>query len=500
MHFRYLFFVLVFLTLRFGLIHAQVKNSLKSIRSDFEVGGGFTSNKQTPFWLRTNQYGIIPLQSPFFTMRAGLRRDYNLHLDSTAKKKKKFDWGMGINGILNLAPPSDKRTEILWPEVYGKIKLGAFELYAGKRRELIGLGDSTLSSGFMAWSGNALPFPKIQFQTIDFIPLKFIKSIFSFKASYAHGWFTVPYIQGAYLHQKTVYMRFGKPHWRVQFYAGLNHQVQWGGHADYLIGSPVAENGQLPSSFRDYLSLVTGRYPDDYSNDRYNSFDGANRIGNHLGSYDFALTWRNAQYNILLYHQHPYEDASGLAFQNFPDGLTGIRLQRYTQNSIAKFRLKRLVLEYLNTTDQSGEDYDIASQYQGGDSYFNHGQYAEGWSYFRHTIGTPFIAPYSTLKEGLNTPLNNYFFPNNRVKMGYLGSEWTLFNNVTLLTRCSFSQNLGAYGQPYLSPYNQFSFLLSAHFHVPQWAGVSVNSSLSLDQGQLFPNTMGGYIGLKKEW
>ena len=479
----------------------QVKKPLNDLKYDIELGGAFAGNRQTPFWLRTNQYGIVPLESNFYTLRAGINRDYVANSDSATAKKRRFDWGVTANSVFNFIPSrTDKNKELLWPEVYAKLKFGAFELYGGKRRELVGLGDSTLSSGFTAWSGNAMPFPKIQFQTIDFVPLKFIKSILSFKAGYAHGWFTVPYIQGAYLHQKYLYARFGKPHWRVRFYAGLNHQVQWGGKADYLIGSPVAENGQLPATFRDYVSLVTGRYPDDYSNDRFNSFDGANRIGNHLGSYDFALEWNDSKRTILFYHQHPYEDASGLAFQNFPDGLTGLRILRKTSASTTSFQLKRLVIEFLQTTDQSGGTYVTLAQYQGIDSYFNHGQYKEGWSYFGNTIGTPFIAPRTTLQTGILTPSNTNFFPNNRVLMGYLGSEWTVFKKISLLSRSSFSRNLGIYGDEFSPPLNQLSFLLSASVPIPRWTGCSVKGSVALDQGQLLPGSMGGFISLKKTW
>lgn len=496
---RYLLGFLAFLLL--NAAQAQLKKPFNTLNYDIELGGAFAGNRQTPFWLRTNQYGIVPLESNFYTLRAGISRDYVHKSDSATAKKRRFDWGFIANSVFNVIPSRTEKTkELLWPEVYAKVKLGAFELYGGKRRELFGFGDSTLSSGFMAWSGNAMPFPKIQFQTIDFVPLKFIKSILSFKAGYAHGWFTVPYIQGAYLHQKYLYARFGKPHWRVQFYAGLNHQVQWGGKADYLVGSPVAENGQLPANFRDYVSLVTGRYPDDYSNDRYNSFDGANRIGNHLGSYDFALEWNDTKRTILFYHQHPYEDASGLAFQNFPDGLTGLRLLRKSISAKNTLQLQRLVMEFLQTTDQSGATFVTLARYQGGDSYFNHGQYKEGWSYFGNTIGTPFIAPRTTLQAGVIPPSNINFFPNNRVLMGYIGSEWTVFTKINLVSRSSFSRNFGVYGEAFSPPVNQFSCLLSASVPIPQWPGFSVKTSVALDQGQLFPASMGGFISLKKTW
>ncbi|MFN8343374.1 MAG: capsule assembly Wzi family protein [Spirosomataceae bacterium] len=483
-----------------SLSKAQLSKTLNTLKYETEAGGALATSRQTPFWLRTNQYGTVPLQSSFLTLSAGIRREYG-GLADTTRKKRMVDWGFGANGVFNAVPSQNTKTaELLWPEVYGKIKLGPFEIYGGKRRELYGFGDSTLSSGFMAWSGNAMPFPKIQWQTIGFVPLKFLKSILSFNAGYAHGWFTVPYIQRAYLHQKHLYIRFGKPHWSVRFYAGLNHQVQWGGKADYLIGSPVAENGQLPTAFRDYLSLVTGRYPDDYSNDRYNSFDGANRIGNHLGSYDFALEWKDKQRNLLFYHQHPYEDASGLAFENFPDGLTGLRLLRLPAGSAAPLQLRRLVMEYLQTTDQSGEIFITLARYQGNDSYFNHGQYKEGWSYDGRTIGTPFIAPVNDFQPGTVPAGNKNYFPNNRVLMWYLGSEWTLFRKITLLSRSSFSRNFGLYGQAFSPPLRQFSCLLSAKIPISRWAGCSVKGNFALDQGKLFPASFGSFISLQKIW
>lgn len=458
-----------------------------------ELGGGTATSSQTPFWLRTNQYGIIPLESTFGTARAGISRQYRT--DTT--RKSIFDWEFGVHGVFNVTQNNYK---VWWPDLYLKVKLGPFELSGGNRRELFGLGDSTMTSGFVAWSGNAMPFPKIQLQTIDYVPLKFLKSILAFKASYAHGWFTVPYIQGAYLHQKTIYLRFGKPHWSVRFYAGLNHQVQWGGKADYLKGTLLAQNGQLPSTFRDYISLITGRYPDDLSNDRYTVFDGTNRIGNHLGSYDFALEWQQKSYRFLLYHQHIYEDASGLAFQNFPDGLTGLSISKKNQSKQKALSINKLTIEYLSTINQSGAVFDPSAQYQGTDNYFNHGQYIEGWSYLKHALGTPFIAPGSTLKTEVQERFKGFFFPNNQLKVWYVGSTWALGNNINIITRSSFSRNFGSFSYLYTPALQQFSHLLSAQIILPKIKGLTLSSSAALDHGALFPHAFGGYVGVKKRW
>ena len=93
------------------------------------------------------------------------------------------------------------------------------------------------------------------------------------------------------LHQKTLYGRFGKPHWRVKLYGGINHQVMWGGNSERLPGS-VIKNNQLPNHFTDYIDVVTAvtlGNRTDVDTNRISTFDRENRIGNHLGTVDLAI-------------------------------------------------------------------------------------------------------------------------------------------------------------------------------------------------------------------
>ena len=492
-----LLYLLIFIFLGTGApLCAQLYKPFNQFSYDLEAGAAFATETQTPFWLRSNQYGMVPQTNPFVTLRVNPHRDYRT--DST--RRSAFDWAAGAFFVVNRTfGDAQGGTTLLWPEVYAKLKWKQIELSAGRQREVIGLGDSTLSSGFYAWSGNAMPFPKIQLQTHGFISLGFLKHILAFQGAYAHGWFTASYINQAYFHQKQFYVRFGKPHWPLRLYAGMNHQVQWGGHADYLNNSPAAVNGALPNTFQDYLSLITGRYPDDYANDRFNSFDGANRIGNHLGSYDLGIELKTTKFQVLLYHQHPYEDASGLAWQNRPDGLTGLRWLRKSLSTHPLF-LKHIVLEYLTTTNQSGEQYSTTSKYQGADNYFNHGQYLEGWSYNGFTLGTPFIAPRATIQPNNSVLTPGYFFPNNRLRVGYIGTEWQYKQQLTVRSRFSYSQNLGAYGWVNPRTFYQFSGLVSAQIRLNRWSKTSIKGSLAYDQGELFLPSFGGYFGICKSW
>ena len=95
-------------------------------------------------------------------------------------------------------------------------------------------------------------------------------------------------------------------------------------------------------------------------------------------------------------------------------GLTGLRLLNLNGEASSWFRIRRVVIEWLSTLNQSGPTFDPAAQYQGGDNYYNHSQYREGWTYQGLTLGTPFLFPYTNLSQyaaGLGGP----YFPNNRV-------------------------------------------------------------------------------------
>lgn len=463
---------------------AQSDSSQRAFRAHVEMGGYGSSDAATPFWLRANQLGIVPLTSPTGTLRGGFYREYRT--DTLGAVRRKFGWGAGINAVAN----AGSETQLLLPEAYLKLKYGRVELSAGRRRELIGLGDSTLSSGFIIQSGNALPIPKVQLATIGYVPLLF-KNFVALNAGFAHGWFNAPYIKQAMLHQKYLYLRFGRPHHAVRFHLGANHQVQWGGYADYLLNLPeVAENGRLASEFRYYPFVIIGRVPKDWigygitANDSY-------AIGNHLGSYDAAFEITVKQSVFMLYHQHIYDDKSSLYFINAPDGLTGLSWKRISPAGTTRsFRVQRVTVEYLTTQDQSGSTFYVPnSRFQGGDNYFNHGQYREGWSYFGRAIGTPFMEP---------TPGGG--FSNNRVSVGYLGAAGTVGRAIAWTARASYSHNLGTFNTPFEAARNQFSSLVSAQIQLPRLKNTALTTSLALDQGELYPAAVGGYLSLRKSW
>ena len=218
-----------------------------------------------------------------------MRVDYHdapkTKLDSLRAANRRIDWGWGAEAVLNVG----NGHKLLIPEAYVKVKFGkSLEVWAGRRRELIGLVDSTLTSGSYAWSGNTLPMAKIQVAIPDYLPRN---SLFGVKGFYAHGWFEEDrFVDNMLLHHKALYGRVGKPGWRIKLYGGINHQVMWGGDTKRLPGG-VIKNNHLPSRFSDYIDVVTASSlgnRTDVDTNRISTFDHENRIGNHLGSVDQA--------------------------------------------------------------------------------------------------------------------------------------------------------------------------------------------------------------------
>lgn len=472
---------------------AQKSPVVSNLTASVEGGAFLSSNGETPFWLRTNQFGTVPYNTTAGFAQAALRRNYMFY-DSLAGRPRKFDWSAGVSpvGIYN----QKDKLEVLLPEAQASVRYKRVELYVGRRREVMGLGDTTMTSGFYAMSGNALPIPKVQLGTVGFTPLKFTRNFLAIHAGFAHGWFATDYLDGVRLHQKFLYLRFGKKQHKI--YAGLNHNVLWAGHSDYLKTRPdLAVDGKLPSSWSIYPNVVFAFTSKNwFEKNGYGAFDSY-RVGNHLGSYDIAYETTVHGHKLFVYHQHPFEDVSSMLFKNLPDGLYGINLK--LKPTAASFALTHLTLEFLSTKDQSGTEFYIpGSKYQGADNYFNHTQYAEGWSYQGRTVGTPFIIPGKDMDQ---SKIANYrYFPNNRVSMLYLGAQANAGRLLSFNLRVSRSRNFGTPGADFDPPRTQYSAMLGAQYRLQALAGTSIIARIATDQGDVFTRRTGGYIGIRKDW
>lgn len=470
---------------------AQRANYGKSVQYHAEIGALLSDGQQTPFWLRANQNGTVPTANPAATLRVGVASEYGGPVTRNGKTRpKRFDWGYSLDVVAN----SGKTSQLLLPEAYVKGRYSFIEVYAGRRRGAIGLVDTNLTSGAYSMSGNALPLPTVQIGTPGYVSIGFLKHLISFRAFYNHGWFenSDKKVTHSYLHQKVLYVRLGKPSWKVKLFGGFNHQVQWGGYSTSL-DNTMANNGVLPHDWQSYVFMVTGfRHPNE-KNTSLSAFEN-NRIGNHLGSVDLGMTIELGHFNLFGYRQNLYDDGSLFRLTNIQDGLNGIRLQN-NRSSTAFFSIREVLAEYLYTKSQGGAIVAMMPALLGRDNYFNNSQYIDGWIYRQRAIGTPFLTPGTEVRPGLPTGA----IANNRVSMLHVGLTGRLAQ-VQWTTKVSYSHNFGTYDAPFPDQTTQLSALLNlaAPVSLPGLGRFSLNTSLALDRGKLLTNTTGLYVGLRK--
>lgn len=454
--------------------------------------GGYCGPSEVPFWLRSNQFGNEPPSGTSLGLIGAAKKDYNPIFDG------RIDWGCAIEGRISVGNPMG----FILTEGYGKIRNSVFELKAGRVKEITGLCDTTLTSGSWSVSGNAPGIPKVQLSIPEFYTLPYFGKLLAIKGSYMHGWIGNWHMDGevikntpTYLHQKTLYGRFGKPSWKLKLYGGFNHQTIWGNEKDIM-----GEDYEL-TSFQTFIYVNAGKA---YNNDSIKK----TRVGNHLGSIDLALTYDFNKLRLFIYRQNFY-DAGALAyFANIMDGLNGISFINLLENN-RNIQWKKILIEFLYTKNQAGEKWSrqTPSHFE---NYYNNGYYHPGWSYKEKGIGNPFISPEHTIKEDLPVPPGSYF-TNNRVVLLHVGFECLLFG-WNLSSRLSYSRNYGTYytsttGKPFKdyvlpSPYGVFptSGQFSALFKTAKCLKnrVEINVLTAFDKGKLLNDSFGVYGGVSK--
>ncbi|WP_031526323.1 capsule assembly Wzi family protein [Dyadobacter crusticola] len=484
----YYFLLLLIPSIGFSQYDKQPEIYTDSTINYIELSGMGSNNGHTPFWIHANQFGTVPVTGPAGTARAGIEGYWPLS-ENTGRNVWRV--GGGVEAVANLGETS----KVLIPQLHATLKFKNWELSVGRKKQWIGLADSTIGSGSYAWSGNAMPIPKIILGTSRFVPVPFTKKWVSFQAFYADGLFEKgrPITSGLKLHQKSFYLRIGKPHSTLKLYGGFNHQVQWGGSSKHLSG----ENGKLPDGFANYIHAVTGAIGG--SGDNLTHFDSTNRVGNHLGSIDAAMEIETYGMSIFLYRQFVFEDGSLFYLTTLNDGLYGIRLRK--KNSYgANFEITEGVLEMLYTKSQGGDVFVIGDGKQRGhDDYFNNQQVRDGWSYYDRTIGTPFIPPTSQTVWKYPQYADN-FTSNNRVLLYHLGLRGTLFRKVEWQTKFSYSHNYGTYAWRFLDVPKQFSGYIALQTRLDVLGGLTVKGAYATDIGDLYRKTQGFTLGLRKDF
>lgn len=481
--------------------------SKSQVKYEMEAQAIGTTNGVVPFWMRSNQYGSIPITGASTSFLGRAVKEYNFKSDSL-NHRKLWDWGMGFEARIN---SNVKNNEFILTEGYLKGKLGPFEIKAGRSKETMGLtGDSSLTSGSFAISGNALGIPKIDISIPKYFKLPILSGVISLKGSFSHGWIgttptndtinKVPMLDNfatTYFHQKSLYGKIGKPSWRINLLGGINHQVFWSNEAK-LYGK-----GYSLTPFGTFMHVVTGR---PYGNEVI----PRSKIGNQLGSIDGSFELRLNKLILVGYRQNIYDVGALFRLANLRDGLNGLSI-RNLSNTKSNLTWNTIVFEVLNTTNQAGETWSKLTN-SGDEDYYNNYFYLQGWSYSESSLGTPFITLKRDAREGLTTDPNDRFV-NNRVTVFHLGTEISL-NQWRLKAKLSTSKNKGTFatseggrsrGSERFPPrYGVFSakHQTSAYTKAVRQLknGMSFMVVVAIDRGGLLYDSYGMLLGLSKSF
>lgn len=468
----------------------EVENST-SYRAD--LFGSVATGSNTPFWMVSNRYGIVPLEANNGYLNAGI-----FHQQYFGKG---FRWSAGLD-LVAVAP---RYKNIYIQQVYAELGYKSLLLSVGSKESHKSLWDNTLSSGDIVISHNARPIPEINLSMPEFTVIPKTKGWMQVKWDFAVGRsFDTKYlehfanehqtyIKNVLWHHKSLYIQIkdtknGSPFSGI---IGVQHWAQWGGTST----NPYF--GKQPQSFKDFIRTVLAREGGDDSSE----MDQLNVLGNHYGSYDFKLQYTQPNWTLSAYYQHYFEDKSGMTFGNGTDGLWGIQLD------LPQFPwLRKVVTEYLITRDQSGPFHFIDFDHSvhkgpggGNDNYYNNGEYVTGVSYFNRGIGSPLLTSPEYNKDG------TLGFKNNRVRAWYLGAEGDLSPQVSYRFMMSISNSWGTHSAPFLNNKRGASGMIDIKYRHPKLTGWEFTGSVAGDTGSLYGKNLGFSLsvckrGILKNW
>ncbi|MDR0796551.1 MAG: capsule assembly Wzi family protein [Tannerella sp.] len=483
---RQRFLSCILLSICFHLCNAQ--DEINHIRYGVTGAGTMSTKNLTPFWMVSNQNGIIPLDAN----NGYLRMDIEYHHVFNG------EWSWNTKADIIAVTPRYKNIYI--QQFFTELAYKGIRLSIGSReygQELQTVTDPFLSSGDMGLANNARPIPEINLYSPGFIVLPWIGRWVQGKGNFAAGRsFDTDYlesfknekqfyIQNPLWHHKSLYLRVkdAKNHYPFSFIAGIRHVAQWGGQS-----TNPRLSGMQPHTLKDFFSVVFGQS----GGSTASLADQINVLGAHYGTYDFSLSYEKKDWGVRVYYQHLISDASGMEFVNALDGLKGIQLES------SKYPwLKKLVIEHLYSMNQSGPFHFIQFDHTkypgyggGGDNYYNNGEYTTGFSYFNRSLGSPFFLSPEYNQGG------KLGFRHNRLQAWYLGAEGAINHKWFWRLRLSTMDSYGTPQAPSIRILTANSLQTDFFYSHKGW---TFTTSIAADQGSLPGNHWGFGLSVTKK-
>ena len=463
-----------------------------------EMSGMCSNKKALPFWSHTNKGGIVPE-----TCGGLIHGDISGTTD--LKHNFRFGYGIGLAGYAALPGYEDVHNvdgsslRGMIPSLYANIGWKKLSLDLGIRQREMEFGNLSVTGGDLTWTNNTMSLPGYNLKT-DWINVPFTKERLAIKFNIGdYGMWDNRFVKHTLLHSQSLYFKVALTR-KLSFTGGMEAWAQWAGN------SPLY--GVQPHGFGDYLKIMVGAGGDSSATES----DQINALGNHLGRELIRFDWEDETWHLVFQHDRPFDDGSGIGFQNFPDAVNTLYLNLKDKDRW----VNEFLVEFIYTKWQSGTRHDRPATpaelkknpnktryvIGGCDDYFNNGEYRSGWTYNGRTIGLPLFFPYPKDMNGIT-----YGVINNRIVSWNAGIGGKIARRIPYNVKITYSRNFGRYNTSQTQMYQQVSGAFECSLPEPVFhktTGISLG--LYADKGSIYPDTAGitiklywgGYLGHNK--
>lgn len=475
-----------------GWAQTEVPEDATSYRA--EAFGSAATGLNTPFWMASNRYGVVPLNANNGYGRVGVFHQQHFG--------RGFRWSAGVDAVVSA--PRYKNVYI--QQLYASLGYKCLELTIGSKERYESILDAAMTTGDVLQSANARPMPEVHLAIPEFTVVPLTKGWLQVKGNLSVGHtldngylehFTggrQTYVKDVLWHKKAIYFQVKDTRGSFPLSAiiGVQHVAQWGGT------STDPKIGEQPHSLKDFVRIFVGKE----GGSNATQSDQINVLGNHTIAYDFGLAYTTDSWMLRGYHQHLAEDKSGMEFYNGMDGLWGLQLD------LPRFRwIQSVIFEYFTTMNQSGPFHYITFDHDahpgrggGGDNYYNNGEYVAGMSYFNRGTGSPLIPAPEYNTDG------RLGFKSSRVKDWHISVRGELSENLSYKVFCTVMRSYGTGNAPFLERRDGVSLLADVEYTHPKLKGWRFGASVASDTGDVFGESSTGFSlkvsksGIIKSW
>ena len=444
-----------------------------------EYGATVHTGDNTPLWQMSNLQGLASLDNSTYIRGGVFYHD---------------QWGKWtVNGGLDLVAAAGFNSGI--QQAYADFRYKWLGIFAGSKEMTAPLINSCLSSGELTWSGNSKPIPQIMIGIPEYL---YLLPRLAIKGEISYGWFTDSnwmeghtnlaaggwYTKNIKYHHKEGFVRIGVPGGKWQLDFGMTLDTQFGGQM--VTASGVTDLG---NTLKDYFRIfIPGSAGEDKP-----ANDALFYQGNFVGTEQIRGTYRGKEVAVSLYLDNYFEDFSAMGKQNGWDGLWGLELK------FKRFRpINNIVLEYLQTTNQSGPLHGLHEPEEGpvhktggSDNYYNNGLYP-GWAHWGMANGNPLLRAPIYNEDGTLS------FKYNRVKAVHLGWSGEISDEWEYMAKLTMNRTWGTHGAPTLDILENFSAYAAFQYRPAKLKTWAFHASLGLDTGDIYGDNFGFQLKVRK--